>query len=71
MAVGLEPTSTDYLSLRGINPLFYQLNYATTLAGVVGLEPTYDGVKDHCLTTWLYPNIMVAGVGVEPTPLAL
>ena len=23
--------------------------------GVVGFEPTDDGVKVHCLTTWLHP----------------
>ena len=26
------------------------------LAGVVGFEPTDDGVRVHCLTTWLHPN---------------
>lgn len=23
---------------------------------MVGLEPTNDGVKVHCLSTWLHPN---------------
>ena len=27
------------------------------MAGVAGLEPTNDGVKVRCLTTWLYPII--------------
>jgi hypothetical protein len=26
------------------------------MAGVAGLEPTNDGIKTRCLTTWLYPN---------------
>jgi hypothetical protein len=26
------------------------------VAGVAGLEPTNDGIKTRCLTTWLYPN---------------
>jgi hypothetical protein len=26
------------------------------MAGVDGLEPTNDGIKTRCLTTWLYPN---------------
>ena len=27
------------------------------MAGMAGFEPTNDGVKVHCLTTWLHPNI--------------
>ena len=27
------------------------------LAGLAGFEPTNDGVKVHCLTTWRQPNI--------------
>ena len=30
------------------------------VAGVAGLEPTNDGVKVRCLTTWLYPIIIKA-----------
>ena len=26
------------------------------MAGVVGFEPTDDGTKNRCLTTWLHPN---------------
>ena len=26
---------------------------------MAGFEPTNDGVKVHCLTTWLHPNIGV------------
>ncbi|AGH45366.1 hypothetical protein C427_3257 [Paraglaciecola psychrophila 170] len=26
------------------------------MAGVAGLEPTNDGIKTRCLTTWLYPK---------------
>ena len=31
------------------------------MAGVAGLEPTNDGVKVRCLTTWLYPIIFING----------
>ena len=38
------------------------------MAGVAGLEPTNDGVKVRCLTTWLHPNKkMVEGEGFEPS----
>ncbi len=40
------------------------------MAGEVGIEPTNDGVKVRCLTTWLLPNTMVEGVGFEPTKLS-
>ena len=26
------------------------------MAGVVGFEPTHDGIKTRCLTAWLHPN---------------
>jgi len=38
--------------------------------GEVGIEPTSDGVKVRCLTTWLLPNNVVEGVGFEPTKLS-
>ena len=28
------------------------------MAGVVGLEPTHDGIKTRCLTTWLHPSVL-------------
>ena len=28
------------------------------MAGVVGFEPTHDGIKTRCLTAWLHPNIL-------------
>ena len=27
------------------------------MAGVVGFEPTHDGFRDRCLTTWRHPNV--------------
>ena len=36
------------------------------MAGVVGFEPTSEGVKVPCLTAWLHPN-MAERVGFEPT----
>src|SRR5512134_588065 len=32
------------------------------VAGAVGIEPTYDGIKTRCLTAWLRPNLYCAGV---------
>jgi hypothetical protein len=29
------------------------------MAGIAGFEPTNDGIKTRCLTTWRYPNNMV------------
>lgn len=40
------------------------------MAGVDGFEPSNVGVKVPCLTAWLYPNIMVSVVGLEPTRLS-
>ena len=45
------------------------------MAGVAGIEPTYQGVKVPCLTAWLHPNgcdtfpcqEMGWVVGLEPT----
>ena len=35
--------------------------------GVVGFEPTHEGVKVPCLTAWLYPNNVKRRVrGIEP-----
>ena len=36
------------------------------MAGVVGFEPTDDGVRVRCLTAWRYP-CMAPQVGLEPT----
>ena len=38
------------------------------MAEVVGLEPTNQGVKVPCLTTWLYPNIQTA-LFIQPTAI--
>jgi hypothetical protein len=29
---------------------------ASDVAGVVGFEPTHDGARIRCLTTWLHPK---------------
>ena len=34
----------------------------THMAGAAGFEPTNNGVRVRCLTTWLHPNTM-AGAG--------
>ena len=31
--------------------------YTNDMAGVVGFEPTDEGVKVPCLAAWRYPNI--------------
>jgi hypothetical protein len=38
------------------------------MAGVDGLEPTNDGIKTRCLTTWLYPNNGAEGETRTLTP---
>ncbi len=47
-----------------------RLSYGSKLAGEEGIEPSSDGVKVRCLTTWLLPKKMVEGVGFEPTKLS-
>lgn len=52
MSKGIEPLSPDRQS--GIIT-FIRTHHI--MAGVVGFEPTYHGVKVHCLyQTWLYPK---------------
>ena len=40
------------------------------MAGVAGLEPTNDGIKTRCLTTWLYPNNVLQMVRKERLELS-
>ena len=40
------------------------------MAGVDGLEPTNDGIKTRCLTTWLYPNNTLTMVRKERLELS-
>ena len=40
------------------------------MAGVDGLEPTNDGIKTRCLTTWLYPNNILTMVRKERLELS-
>ena len=35
------------------------------LARVVGFEPTDDGIRIRCLTTWRYPNVYGVGSGIR------
>src|SRR6188508_3873791 len=35
--------------------------YELRLAGAVGIEPTYDGIKTRCLTAWLRPSLYCDG----------
>lgn len=32
------------------------------MAGMVGIEPTDQGVKTPCLTSWLHPNMNPTGI---------
>ena len=43
------------------------LGYVAILARVAGFEPASDGIRIHCLTTWLYPKVMGWMMGFEPT----
>ena len=42
----------SYIKNANIKLAFY-------LAGVVGFEPTHDGFRDRCLTTWPHPNRII------------
>ncbi len=37
-------------------PFVAQVKRERRMAGSVGFEPTHDGIKTRCLTTWLRPN---------------
>src|SRR5688572_29655407 len=39
----------------------YRYRCAARLAGAVGIEPTYDGIKTRCLTAWLRPSLYCGG----------
>ena len=32
------------------------MKFRSILVGTEGFEPTHDGIKTRCLTTWLRPN---------------
>ena len=34
----------------------YKIHIKNYMAGVAGFEPTNDGIKNRCLTTWRHPN---------------
>lgn len=40
--------------LRQVNR--YTLFDVQEMAGVLGFEPRYAGIKTRCLTAWRYPN---------------
>ena len=37
--------------------LFWYETMSIFMAGMVGIEPTNDGVKVRCLTAWLHPSV--------------
>lgn len=46
-----------------INKLFFDIEELVfLLAGKEGFEPTHNGVKVHCLTTWLLPIVVLIWV---------
>ena len=45
VAVSTESFSTEWKTIPD------------SLAGVVGFEPTHDGIRIHCLTAWRYPCV--------------
>ena len=57
--VGLEPTMEKPVDLQSAAIAARRL---THMAGAAGFEPTNNGVRVRCLTTWLRPNMM-AGAG--------
>ena len=45
------------------------MNIEWLLVGIVGFEPTNEGVKVPCLTAWLYPKILAQTVRIGRTTL--
>ena len=41
------------------------LGYVAILARVAGFEPASDGIRIHCLTTWLYPKVFGVDDGIR------
>ena len=71
----VEATPRFELGMRVLQTRALPLGYVAELARVAGFEPAHDGIRIHCLTTWLYPNniklpqphYMGWVVGFEPT----
>ncbi len=40
-------------------PFVARVKRERRMAGSVGFEPTHDGIKTRCLTTWLRPNALL------------
>lgn len=59
--------TNDLSLIRGSR---YQLSQRPTMDGEEGIEPSHHGVKFHCLTTWLHPN-MATREGIEPSTVRL
>ena len=72
----VEATPRFELGMRVLQTRALPLGYVAELARVAGFEPAHDGIRIHCLTTWLYPNNTILifhslymgwVVGFEPT----
>ena len=66
--VGLEPTQELPAHLQCAAIAARRL---THMAGAAGFEPTNNGVRVRCLTTWLRPNIDGGGQGDLNTHLSV
>ena len=56
---GIEVLQTSALPLGYVAIFASCLGCGNLLARVEGFEPSNDGVRVHCLTAWLYPNVNV------------
>ena len=72
----MEATPRFELGIKVLQTTALPLGYVAILARVAGFEPAHDGIRIHCLTTWLYPNNTILifhslymgwVVGFEPT----
>ena len=54
---GIEVLQTSALPLGYVAICTHPIRMRRLLARVEGFEPSNDGVRVHCLTAWLYPNM--------------
>ena len=63
------PVNTAIVDWSTRSPYRRALRAAHHLAGVEGFEPSYDGIKTRCLTTWRHPNSQTSRFrGTAPPP---
>ena len=68
---GLEPGSADYLSLRDISPLLYQLSYGGYVGAPGGIRTPDRRFRRPMLFSTELPGHVARGLGIEPSSPAL